>query len=74
MHFEYCFDDWYVIMVMILMILGYGDDFGIWWWFDYMGVLYDNFMLWVVDLVIDGMMVHDYFMVNWMFGYYMFLD
>ena len=37
----------------------YFDDFEIWWWFDYMGVLYDNFMFWVVDLVIDGIMVHD---------------
>ena len=57
MHFEYCFDDWYVIM----MNLRYDDDLITWF-------------LWVVDLVIDGMMVHDYFMVNWMFGYYMFLD
>ena len=58
MHFEYSFDGWYVIMVMILR---YDDDLITWF-------------LWVVDLVIDGMMVHDYFMVNWMFGYYMFLD
>ena len=68
MHFEYCFKDWYVIMVMILMILGDDDDL------IYMVVLYDNFMLWVVDLVIDGIMVHDHFMINWMFCYYMFLD
>ena len=46
------------------MICDYGDDFGMWWWFDYTVVLYDNFMLWVVDLVIDGIMVHDLFMVD----------
>ena len=50
MHFEYYFDDWYLIMVMILMIFDYGDDFEIWWWFDYIVVLYDKFMLWIVDL------------------------
>jgi len=22
----------------------------------------------------DGMLIHDHLMVNWMFGYYMFLD
>ena len=29
-----------------------------------MGVLYDDFMLWVANLVIDRMMVHDLFMVD----------
>ena len=52
------------------MIFDYDDDFDdfeIWWRFDYMGVLYDKFMLWVVDLVIDGIMVHDSFV--WWFVY-----
>ena len=62
MHFEYSFDDFDDIW------LWWGlDDFEIWWWFDYMGVLYDKFMLWVVDLVIDGIMVHDIFV--WWFVY-----
>ena len=58
------------ILLKILMICDYDDDFDdfeIWWWFDYMGVLYDNFMFWVVDLVIDGIMVHDIFV--WWFVY-----
>ena len=59
MHFEHSFDGWYVTMVMILR---YDDDLITWF-------SYDDFMLWVVDLVIDGMMVHVHFMVNWMFGY-----
>ena len=49
------------------LICDYGgdfDDFGIWWWFDYMVVLYDNFMLWGINLVIDVIMVHDLFMVD----------
>ena len=49
------------------LICDYGDDFDdfeIWWWFDYMVVFYDDFMLWVADLVIDGMMVHYLFMVD----------
>ena len=49
------------------LICDYGDDFddfGIWWWFDYMVVLFDNFILWVVDLVIDRLMVHNHFMVD----------
>ena len=49
------------------LICDYGDDFEIWWWFDYIGVLYDKFMLWVVDLEIDGIMVHDIFV--WWFVY-----
>ena len=46
---------------ILLKICDYGE---IWWWFDYMVILYDDFMLWVADLVIDGMMVHDLFMVD----------
>ena len=52
------------------MIFDYGDDFGdfeIWWRFDYMGVFYDNFILWVVDLVINGIMGHD--ILVWLFVY-----
>ena len=43
------------------MIFDYDDDFDNFeiWRFDYMGVLYDNFIFWVVDLVINGIMVHD---------------
>ncbi len=43
------------------MIFDYDDDFEI-WWFDYMGILYDKFMLW--DLVINGKLVHDHLMVD----------
>ena len=40
------------------------DYFEIWWWFDCMSVLYDKFILWVVDLVIDEIIIHDLFMVD----------
>ena len=49
------------------MIFDYDDDFDefeIWWWFDYMGVLYDDFMFWVVDLIINAIIIHDHFMVD----------
>ena len=49
------------------MICDYGEDLMILRYDDYMGVLYDNFMLWVVDLVVNGIMVHD--ILVWWFVY-----
>ena len=44
----------------MVMILRYDGDLITWF-------LYDDFMFWVVDLVIDGIMVHD--ILVWWFVY-----
>ena len=46
------------------LICDYGNDFEIWWWFDCMIVLFNDLILWVADLVIDRIMVHDLFIVD----------